>query len=155
MDRFLIVAAKIKRFYPALDMQNASTEASLSAQTTTTKPAKGKVRRRPSHMRLDGRSWEYRLLEKTKAELRAHVGPKPSITQLAMIEETAWLKVHLAQMHAKAQSGELMSDHAARQYLAWANSLGRMMSRLGLKGADHEEVMSPLDYMAQRAGRAA
>jgi hypothetical protein len=136
-------------------MQNTSTETSSTDQTAGTKRTKAKVRRRPAHTRLDGRSWEYRLLEKTKAELRAHVGPKPSITQLAMIEEAAWLKVHLAQMHARAQSGELMSAHAARQYLAWANSLGRMMSRLGLRGSDHEEVMSPLEYMAQRAEHAA
>jgi hypothetical protein len=51
-----------------------------------------------------------------------------------LIERAAWLTLHVAQLDAKATATGGMTDHAARQYLAWSNSLTRTLRELGLKG---------------------
>jgi hypothetical protein len=103
-------------------------------QNQATEHAKVKVTRRPVGTKLDGRSWEYKLLVKTRAELSAHVG-SPSATQKALIDRAAWLSVYLAKQDARTEAGEFMSDHMSRQYLAWSNSLARTLKLLGLKSA--------------------
>jgi hypothetical protein len=104
---------------------------------------------------MDGRTWEAKLLGKVMADLTAHCGGKPSATQRALIDRAAWLTLYVAKIDRRTAEGGTMTEHDSRTYLAWSNALARTLAKIGLKGADHEEVMSPLDYMAQRAERAA
>jgi hypothetical protein len=120
-----------------------------SPAVTTKSPAR-KPRRRPAHTSLDARSWQFKLLQKTKADLLAHAGGKPSITARALIERAAWLTVYVAEMDAKARAGELMSAHASHQYLAWSNSLARTLSRIGFQDAA-SQTPSLADHIARRA----
>jgi hypothetical protein len=85
--------------------------------------------------KLDQRTKEARLLRATVRDLTRHVGGHPSATQRALIERAAWLTLHVAQLDAKATATGGMTDHSARQYLAWSNSLTRTLRQLGLKGA--------------------
>jgi hypothetical protein len=56
------------------------------------------------------------------------------VTQSALIEIAVQLRMRLVVMDAAfAERGE-QSAHDARQYLAWANTLARTLSRLGLHG---------------------
>jgi hypothetical protein len=112
-------------------MHSNTTAAPEQPQNSAAKRPRPKVRRRPKHTALDARTWQFQLLTKTKAELLAHIGPSPSITQKALAERAAWLTVYVAEMDAKATAGEFMSDHASRQYLAWSNALARTLARLG------------------------
>ena len=82
--------------------------------------------------KLDGRTREVRLMRQFRTELIAEVGGQPSFTQIAMIERAAWLWLRVAQLDARTISGE-MSDHDARAYLAWSNTLNRCLSQLGIK----------------------
>jgi hypothetical protein len=93
------------------------------------------ARNRPLALaKLDQRTREARLLRETVRDLTRHVGGHPSATQRALIERAAWLTLHVAQLDAKAAATGGMTDHAARQYLAWSNSLTRTLRELGLKG---------------------
>jgi hypothetical protein len=79
----------------------------------------------------DGRSADAVLLRRTRAGLIAHVGGKPSVTQIALIHRAAMLTLHLARMDARAIEAGEFSDHASRQYLAWSNTLTRTLRELG------------------------
>jgi hypothetical protein len=86
----------------------------------------------PSH---DGRSADARLLRKTRAELTAHCGGKPSATQLALIDRAAMLTLHVSKMDLKAVEAGEFTQHASNQYLAWSNALSRTLAKLGLEGS--------------------
>jgi hypothetical protein len=82
---------------------------------------------------LDQRTREARIMRETRSELTAHVGGSPSATQRALIERAVALTLRIAMMDAKQH--EAISDHDNRTYLAWCNTLTRLMRQLGLKGA--------------------
>jgi hypothetical protein len=83
---------------------------------------------------LDGRTYEAKLYGQFRADLIKHVGGKPSIPQTAIIERCAWIRVRLALLDREIASGDL-SEYDSKVYLAWANTLGRLLSRLGLEPA--------------------
>jgi hypothetical protein len=100
--------------------------------------------------KLDGRTREAKLLRATRNELIAHLGGKPSATQLALVEQAAQLRLRIATMDRKfAQTGE-MTFHDSRCYLAWANSHSRLLRQLGMKGVA-EAPPSLGDYLAARS----
>lgn len=83
---------------------------------------------------MDKRTREARLLAEVRADLTAHLGGNPSATQRRMIERAAWLSLHVAQIDAKAAEGGL-TPHDHRTYLAWSNTLTKLLRHLGMKGA--------------------
>jgi hypothetical protein len=99
--------------------------------------------------KLDGRTKEARLIRETRAELLAHVGGSPSATQRALIEALVQIKLRLALMDRRfVQTGE-QTDHDSRTYLAWVNTYGRMVNRLGLEAA-RAQPPSVRDMLARR-----
>lgn len=64
-------------------------------------------------------------------QLREHVGGKPSAAEELIIARIAWLQLHLAHIDERAMQDGGLSPHATREYLAWANSLARMLALLG------------------------
>jgi hypothetical protein len=84
--------------------------------------------RRGRDPKPDGRTREARLLRETRARLVAHVGGNPSATQASQIDRAAWLTLRLAQFDTMRARGEAVDDTL---YLAWSNSLSRVMQRLG------------------------
>ena len=80
---------------------------------------------------LDGRTWQGKLLKETRNSLVLHVGGKPTATQTQLIQRAAMLTVHVAELDRSALATGAFSDHAARQYLAWSNTLARTLARLG------------------------
>jgi hypothetical protein len=86
-----------------------------------------------------GRTREAALYRATVRRLHQHVGGKPSQAQELLIGRIAWLQVHVARIDECAmQAGEL-SPHAVREYLAWSNSIAKMLSRLGLEAPSSAE----------------
>ncbi len=91
---------------------------------------------RPSVLaKLDGRTREARLLAEVRADLTSHVGGQPSATQRRLIERASWLSLHVAQFDAKAAEGGGLTAHDHRTYLAWSNTLTKLLRHLGMKGA--------------------
>jgi hypothetical protein len=88
-----------------------------------------------SRGRLHGNSAERRAAAKLRADLIAHCAGRPSATQRAMIEQAAELKLRLAVMDQDFIRTGRRSAHASRDYLAWSNSMVRLLRQLGLKGA--------------------
>jgi hypothetical protein len=89
---------------------------------------------RPNRLaKLDGRTKESHLVHETRAELLAHVGANPSVVQRALIEQLVQIKLRLAVMDRKFCETGAQTDLDSRTYLAWANTYGRMLHRLGLQ----------------------
>ncbi len=86
-------------------------------------------------MKMDGRSAEVKLLRSVTRSLVSHVGGSPSATQEALINRAAWLTLHLATMDRKIMSEGGPSERDSRQYLAWSNSLSRLIRQIGIVGA--------------------
>jgi hypothetical protein len=98
--------------------------------------------------KLDGRSREAALVRRTRGDLIAHVGGKPSATQSALIDRAVMLTLHIALLDEKTlKAGGTMTEHDSRQYLAWSNSLSRALRDLGLRGAP-EKPPSLADHFA-------
>ena len=84
-------------------------------------------------LNMDGRGPEARLLRKVTEELVKHVGGNPSTTQLLLIEQAAWLRLHLTQLNARSLEDGGFSRAMHQQYLSASNSLERITRALGLK----------------------
>ena len=95
-----------------------------------------------------------RLFYAIRTELVAHVGA-PNAAQRALIDRLAWLQVHLARMDQRMLEFGELSEHAGKQYLAWANSVARMLSQLGMQAPAPrqptvEETLAAIHAMHQR-----
>ena len=93
----------------------------------------GPYSRPESLANISGRTREGRIVRGVRAELTAHLGGRPSATQRVLIERAAMLTLRIALMDARATRGG-MSERDGREYLAWTNTLTRLMRQLGLKG---------------------
>jgi len=100
-------------------------------------------------MKLDGRSRHARVLKKVRADLIAHIGGNPTVTQLSLIERAAWSTLHMALMDDRMLHDGALDERAARQYLAWSNTHARIMKSLGLDGVQAEPE-SLTAYLSRR-----
>lgn len=116
-------------------------------------PAIGPYSRPRRYEKMDGRTWEAKLLMQVRSDLTAHCGGAPSATQRALIDRAAWLTLHVAQIDRRSAEGRAMTDHDSRTYLAWSNALARTLARIGLKSA--QQAPSLRDHLARQAGAAA
>ena len=127
---------------------------------TVGKPSPRRVRAidpqmRPLRWTGKAHSREGRLFIALRRELVEHVGGKPNAAQRAMIDRIAMLQTHLARMDERMfRDGGELSDHASRQYLAWANATSRMIQALGLD-AKPKAATSLQEHLARKAAEAA
>ena len=83
--------------------------------------------------KIDGRSREAKLVRHTRNALIEHCGGDPNAVQMAMIDQVCQLTLRVQAMDRKfAETGE-QTDHDTRTYLAWSNSLVRLLCELGVK----------------------
>jgi hypothetical protein len=98
---------------------------------------------------MDGRSKEARLVRHLTAELVAHCGGNPSVTQREIIERIGQIKLRIAVMDRAFTEAGTMTPHDAAHYYAAANTLTRLLARLGLQGAP-TPTPTLADYLASR-----
>lgn len=80
-----------------------------------------------------------------------HVGGNSSAAQRLLIEQAASLRLHLALMDKRTAEGRELSERDGRQYLAWANSLSKLLRHLGLKsGGAASRPRTLADHLARR-----
>jgi hypothetical protein len=91
---------------------------------------------------LDRRTFEGKLFAEFRADLVTHAGGSPNVVQTALIERCAWVRLRLAMMDSKVATGDF-TEHDSRTYLAWANTLSRLLARLGVD----PQATKPLDPM--------
>lgn len=124
--------------------------------TTTPPPAKPRrndAARLPMRWAMKSRSREGELYRRICRDLRQHVGGSPSAAQEMLIGRIAWISVYLARFDERAMETGDLSDHASRQYLAWANALSRMLQALGLAApAAPERTVEQLLVAARNGG---
>lgn len=104
--------------------------------------------------KADGRTREARLVRSLRAELEQHVGGKPSIAVRLLIDQACELQLRIATMNRKFQASGEFTEHDSRTFLAWNNSLSRLLRQIGLKGAP-ARALTPAEIMRQPAGAAA
>jgi hypothetical protein len=107
----------------------------------------------PSGARLHGNGTAMREAKKLRAELLAHVR-HPSAVLRAMADVAAELKLRIAVMGEEFRRTGKRAPHASRDYLAWSNSLTRLLKQFGMKGAP-APVPTLAEHRARRAAEAA
>ena len=101
------------------------------------------------------RTKEGELYRATVRQLTAHVGGHPSAAEALMIGRIAWVQVHMAHIDERAMKDGGLSPHAAREYLAWSNSMAKLIGRLGMKAAPAEPAPRWVPYAARGTALAA
>jgi hypothetical protein len=97
----------------------------------------------------NGNSREAQLYREVVRRLRQHVGGKPNHAQELLIGRIAWLQMHLAHIDERAMQEGGLSPHAVREYLAWSNSIAKLIGRLGLEAARPQQP-TIRDVLARR-----
>lgn len=99
----------------------------------------------------NGNTREAQLYREVVRRLRQHVGGSPNHAQALLIGRIAMLQVHLAHIDERAMAAGGLSPHAVREYLAWSNSIAKLLGRLGLKAsAPPAKVPTLAEYLASR-----
>jgi len=83
--------------------------------------------------KIDGRLKGAWLLRRIQEELTDHIGGNPTVTQRIIIERASIVALRLSYLDQKILDDEEFTILDNNQYLAWANSLTRMLQRLGIK----------------------
>ena len=108
--------------------------------------------RSTSLARVDTRTREGRLLRDLRAELTAHVGGSPSVTQRLLIEQALELKLRIELMNQKT-AGELPTLHDRNYYISWTHALTRTLAALGLEPAQPRKRTKTLEDIWQEDSR--
>ena len=116
-------------------------------------PKIGPYSRPDALSKMDGRTWEAKLLRQVRADLTAQLGGNPSAAQRALIDQASWLTLHVEQINRNTVGGKPMTEHDSRHYLAWCNSLSRTLRHLGLKGVA-QKPRTLTDLLAERQAAA-
>ena len=83
---------------------------------------------------LDRRTFEGKLFDEFRTRLLEHVGGAPTVAQVAIIERACWVNLRCAMMDGKVATGDF-TEQDSNVYLAWANTLRRLLDALGLQPA--------------------
>jgi hypothetical protein len=92
-----------------------------------------------------------RFLTAVRKQLTAHVGGNPNFVQRQLIERGARLTLYVEMLDARSLKAGSMSDHDQKQYLAWSNSLVRVLRDLGIEAAAARSI--PCISLASRRSR--
>ena len=112
----------------------------IGPQSTATRLAK-----------LDGRTQLAKRAKRLREDLIQHVGGTPSATQRALIDQAVMLSMRIDIMDSKTLEGLDQGEGDDRRYLAWANSLARLMRQLGQKSTPRPTATLAA-HLAQRGG---
>jgi hypothetical protein len=99
---------------------------------------------------LDGRTAEGKLYREFREELIDHCGGNPNIIQAALIAQCARIKLRITLMDEKMQRN--LTEHDSRTYLAWANTLSRLLMRLGINPAAAAPKETAVAYTRRLGG---
>ena len=82
----------------------------------------------------DMRTREGRLLRQMRSELARHLGGRLTATQTVLVERAAMFHLRCAMLDAKILD-DTFSEHDAKPYVAFSNSLTRTLAALGMQPA--------------------
>ena len=92
-------------------------------------------------------------MAEVRRDLLKHLGPSPSVVQRHLVERACILSLHCALFDRRlVEAGGVLDERSARQFLAYSNSLARVLTRLGVKGQTQQRRTPTLEEAAA-AGR--
>jgi hypothetical protein len=98
---------------------------------------------------VDGRSAEARYLRDYEAALLEPI-PNPTVIQRALVVRAARLALHLEMMDTAAlESGRGLSAKSVARYVAAANTLSRILARLGAGASEAGSETSLADFITK------
>lgn len=111
---------------------------------------------RPEKLALtDGRSAEGKFMKRVRDDLAQHVGGRPSATQKMIIAQIAMLTLQIRLMDREAIKRPKMTATQSKHYLAWSNTLARLLRQLGLKSTPTTAPsLASIDWSAHRSAAA-
>jgi hypothetical protein len=80
--------------------------------------------------RIDGRTQMAKLARELRRELLGECSVRPTVIERAMIDQIIQLKLRIAAMDQRFIETGAKTDHDSRTYLAWSNSLVRLLRDL-------------------------
>jgi hypothetical protein len=104
-------------------------------------------------VKIDLRTREGAFLHDYECMLIEHLGGNPTITQLALINRTARLALHLELLDQKAlNKRRALTPTDCHFYGVWANSLSRHLQKLGFKPVKPPAPRRSLDDILADSG---
>ena len=104
--------------------------------------------------KLDRRTKAARHFAAVVKQLTEHVGGNPSPVQAALIQRAAWLTVRVALFDKQFALRGDMTERETNTYLAWSNSLARILAGLGNKRHASKQTPTSLgDYLSKKSRR--
>ena len=107
---------------------------------------------------ISGNTWEGRFLRAYEADLVEYLGGNVSIVQRALITRACRLALHLELMDRRSLvEGKPLTTHDHNHYVAWSNSLARLLLKIGVQAAaarapnlvefssDRKDALSPAE----------
>ena len=85
---------------------------------------------------IDGRLYEGKLERRTIKDLTEHLGGQLTPPQEILVRQAAKLVVTLDILGVELVDKGEVSDFAGRRYLAWVNTLRRMLETLGIERSE-------------------
>ena len=79
---------------------------------------------------------EARFCNRVRSDLTAQIGGTPTATQKYMIERIVMVLLRIELMDCVALKNSTLTDSQARDYLAWNNTVSRMLRSLGTKAGN-------------------
>ncbi len=109
--------------------------------------------------RPDGRTKQGRLLQQMRSELiRLLPGGQANAAQRALVERCAMLQLRISALDQRIVEGDF-TEYDSKVYLAFSNSLGRTLARLGVLDPAVAQPVDPMAalraHLAARHGEAA
>jgi hypothetical protein len=89
-------------------------------------------------------------MKRVRDDLAEHLGGNVSATQRMIINRIAMLQLRVELMDRNALRGGDQTERDQRQYLAWCNTISKLLRHLGLKGAAPREK-TLADHLRDRA----
>jgi hypothetical protein len=90
------------------------------------------------------------LFDDFRAKLLEHVGGSPTVTQAAIIERACWVNLRCVMLDSKVATGNF-TEQDSHCYLAWANTLRRLLDALGLEPATANPIGPTLADLRREA----
>jgi len=100
---------------------------------------------------LDPRTSEGLFVKRLREDLTEHLGHEPSAVERIYIDRACWLSLRIALLDKKIAAHQDFTLPDTNFYLAWNNSLVRLLARLGLESPKAKPSRPTLDEILAEA----
>jgi hypothetical protein len=116
-------------------------------------PRLGVYSKPPALRKLDHRTREAGFLAWVRHDLTEHLGRAPTVVEKMLIDRAAILSLRLVKLDQKIIDDTSFTLHDDNHYVAWQNTLTRVLKALGVEAANGGARPTLADIIAEHDGR--